>query len=97
MVIMEIEYFVIQADKTEMSKFLTQDVDTYLENMGRDGTYADHICMQALSKMMSCKLQVVQADLDDIFLCPTNRATSTLILGYLPQMQHYVSLEPIIR
>ena len=80
-----------------MVNFLTDSVDTYLERMGHDGTYADHVCIQALSRLLRCKIHIVQSHHPDIVLSPLENPRASLVIGYLPQIKHYVSLEPLHR
>ena len=79
----------------EIQRFLTKDLDTYLEEMEVDGTYADHVCINAISKMLPCTMLLVQADHPDTTI--GSSSPPTLVLGYLPEMKHYVSLEPMMR
>ncbi|XP_045195926.1 uncharacterized protein LOC123551226 [Mercenaria mercenaria] len=83
-------------DKENLAKFLTQSMDSYLHGMRLNGTYADHICLQSLCKMLSMDILVVNSG-DDIRLQPTGTSSKTLVLGHLPDLQHYVSLEPLKR
>lgn len=63
--------------------------------MSRDGTYADHVCLHMLCNMLSVGAQIVHAETTDIVVCPEK--PKKLVLGYLPAMQHYVSLKAIER
>jgi len=78
-----------------MAKFLTTPFDTYLENMKRDGTYADHVTVQALSTMLNLNIHIIHANTDEnVMIHPTNSTPSVAItVGYLQNVQHYVSLE----
>lgn len=75
---------------------MTTPLHIYLQAMRKDGTYADHVCLQALSNMLSAEIKVVQAE-DDVILYPTGISTCTLVIGYLPELKHYVSLQPLVR
>ena len=80
-----------------MRNFHAENVDTYLERMGHDATYTDHVCIQALSRLLRCKIQIVQSQHLDIVLRPLENPRANLVIGYLPQINHYVSLEPLDR
>lgn len=83
-----------EAHKREVGQFLTIDVDTYLQEMNKEGTYADHVCLQALCDMLKCSILVVHSETADVTLSPEK--SPTLVLGYLPELKHYLSLEPLI-
>ena len=53
-----------------MGNFHAENVDTYLERMGHDATYADHVCIQALSRLLRSKIKIVQSQHLDIVLRP---------------------------
>lgn len=91
----EFLHWIFQEEKDQISQFLTNNLDTYLEGMSRDGTYADHVCLQMLCKMLSVGMQIVHAETADIMVNPDN--PKRLVLGYLPDMQHYVSLKVLER
>ncbi|XP_060601750.1 uncharacterized protein LOC132754991 [Ruditapes philippinarum] len=63
--------------------------------MGMNGTYADHLCISVTSKVLSSTIQIIQADNPDVREGTCH--TSVLVVGYLPELQHYVSLEPVER
>lgn len=64
-------------------------------NMNRDGTYADHICLEALSQMLSCNILAVHSNDPNVTVGSHDAYTCTLVLGYLTDIEHYVSLEPL--
>ena len=80
-----------------MGNFLAENVDTYLERMGHDSTYADHVRIQALSRLLRCEIPIVQSQHLDIVLSPLENPRANLVISYLPQIKHYVSLEPLDR
>jgi hypothetical protein len=56
--------------------------------------------IQALNEMLSCNIHVVHTDQPDIVVGARADGTQngyTLVLGYMPDIQHYVSLEPMMR
>lgn len=63
--------------------------------MNRDGTYADHICLEALSQMLSCNILAVHSNDPNVTVGSHDAYTCTLVLGYLTDIEHYVSLEPL--
>ncbi|KAH3800974.1 hypothetical protein DPMN_154618 [Dreissena polymorpha] len=85
---------IFQDAKAEMAILITVPVGMYLRDMKTNGTYADHIILQALSDMLGITIRVVHADTADVALNPNDSTASQLLLGYLPHIQHYVSLEP---
>jgi len=90
--------YTFQSDKVNMSQLMTKSIDSYLQDMRCNGTYADHICLQNVSKMLSLDVLIIHADLPDVRLSPTaGLANGILTMGYIPESQHYVSLEPLNR
>lgn len=73
--------------------FLTTDLETYINNMQKDGTYADHIVLLSLSKVLGHTIKIVHAERPDVRVGDYGR--DCLVLGYLPEIKHYVSLEPM--
>ncbi|XP_052802972.1 uncharacterized protein LOC128233365 [Mya arenaria] len=45
-----------ETTKAELHHFLTRDMDTYLHSMLKNGTYADHVCLQMMCKMLKCSI-----------------------------------------
>ena len=82
-----------QSKQTEMERFLTQPFTTYLQEMAKDGTYADHVCLQSLSCMLQLNIQIIHAAEGGVLIsAPGSGEHGLLVLGYLPDQQHYVSL-----
>lgn len=72
-------------------KFIPDDdLPTYLQKMADTGTYGDHICLEKLANILECKIRVVHADTQDVFI---GNKEDTLLLGFIPELQHYTSLE----
>lgn len=65
--------------------------------MSRNSTYTDHIYIQALSEMLSCNIHVVNTYIVLGSQADGTHNWCTLVLGYMPDIQHYVSLEPMMR
>ena len=81
-----------------MGNILAENVDSYLERMGHGGTNAEYVCIQALSlRLLRCKIQIVQSQHPHIVPSPLENPRANLVIGYLPQIKHYVSLEPLDR
>ena len=73
---------------------MTVGFDEYIEKLSRAGTYADHICLKYLQKVVKSTIKIVRGDADDTVIGDTE---PTLFLGYISDTEHYVSLEPIKR
>ena len=88
-----------QDKKAEIVGFLTQPFTSYLQHMGKNGTYADHVCLQSLSSMLKLDILVIHAKEADVKLVPGSETTTlgSIVIGYIPEMQHYVSLEILVR
>lgn len=67
---------------------------TYANNMAKDGTYADHVLIHVISKFLKKPIKVVRAEGPDADVGVQN-TDQRLVLGYIPDIKHYVSLEPI--
>lgn len=61
--------------------------------MEKDSTYADHFALYSLSKALGLTIKVVQAESPDVVT--GNYGNQYLVIGYIPEISHYVSLEPI--
>lgn len=96
LLILETCNFFFQSEQLELEQFLTSDFASYIAQMAKNGTYADHVCLLNTCKMLSCNLQIVHAETPDINL-GAGIGHPTFVLGYLPGIQHYVSLEPTLR
>lgn len=78
-----------------MAHFLTSLIEVYLEGMSHEGAYADNVCLQAMSRMLSAEIHIIHADSDNVVLHPLpGHYSLKVVVGYLPDIQHYVSLEP---
>ena len=78
-----------------MEGFLTTTLDTYLNYMSRNGTYADHVTLQALSSMLNVHINIVHAAIEDKIILhpikPVSRSSNKAIT--VPEVQHYISLD----
>lgn len=81
----------MQDQKSELAHFIPDDdLPAYLNKMADSGTYGDHICLEKLAEILECKIRVVHADVEDVLI---GTAEDTLLLGFIPELQHYTSLE----
>ena len=71
---------------------MTQSFASYLQQMAKDGTYADHLCLQSLSDMLKINISIIHAGEEDVTIS-TPGSTGLLVLGFLPDLHHYVNLE----
>ena len=77
-------------EKLKLMPFMTKPYDTYVIDMAKDGTYADHISVMLMSQLLCVKIVVHQETGDT-----TIGSCSTKIhIGYLPCISHYVALKP---
>ena len=79
-------------DRKALTPFLSSDLNTYIDQMSRDSTYADHPVVQTVSRMLQVQIRIIQAASADIQIGDGSGAI--LLLGYLPELEHYVSIEP---
>lgn len=89
--------YIFQTDKLELEQCVTSDLTQYIENMSNNGTYADHVCLQNMCKALSCKITVVHGDTPDISIGDGDSNIPTLVIGYIPDIEHYVSLQKLNR
>lgn len=65
-------------------------MDSYIRDMAIDGTYADHIAVEHLSQMLKVSIVVVRE--------PQNLVIgdygTKLHIGYIPDILHYVNIQP---
>jgi len=78
---------------------LQQTLEQYVDSLHHDGEYADHVCIQQFSNMTGLAIRIVHADDEDVLITPVVQSSTPAILsvGYLPNLQHYVSLEPKVQ
>ena len=88
-------YF-LQDKKAELSQFLPDDqtLESYIKGMKTIGQYADHMAIEAMCLALPCRVRILQNDSPDTLI---GTEGPQLVVGYLPQLQHYVSLESIVR
>lgn len=63
-------------------------IDNYILKMSQSGTYADHIVIQSCSKVLKRTIHIVEEGGDHMI----GEYDDTVLLGYLPDMEHYVSI-----
>lgn len=81
-------------DTEHLSKFVSeQKLVDYVINLRKLGTYADHICVEYMSRMLKLNMKIVTETSEINFGQYKNK--ETLILGYISEMQHYISLKPL--
>ena len=93
---MTIDCFLIysQDRKEEICQFLpNQSLDEYVGDLKTSGTYADHISIQAFASKHQCQVCIKQADCDDTLIGMGQQ----IVVRFLPNAKHYVSLEPMER
>lgn len=61
--------------------------------MEKDGTYADHVALYSLSNTLGVTIKVVHAESPDVVI--GNHGNECLVIGYIPEISHYVSLETV--
>ena len=59
--------------------------------MSHDGSYADHIAVAHMAKMLGITITIVEGGNETII----GTGSPSVMLGYIRQGQHYVSLTPI--
>ena len=74
------------------------DLDRYLKDMSKDGTWGDHIVLVALANALGKTIRVVtslDSDCYEIVVESESQHGAPLLLGHLSG-NHYVSLEPMV-
>ncbi len=81
------------SDKDRISAFLTEPLDTYLSTLQKDASYADHIAVEMLAAALDCQICVYHSDPNNnVLVGKPGHVTKPLLLGYLPELKHYVAL-----
>ena len=65
-----------------------------IRKMTRNGTYADNLTIDTLGKALGCNITILQGDTPD-YNCGVLDSANRLLLGYMPDVQHYVSVTAI--
>ncbi len=88
------QFYFTQDKKVNLEGFLSEtDMDTYVSALSKDGTYADNLSIAALCETLSCKVKIISAT--SKINMGNASASLELTLGYIPEIQHYVSLEAL--
>jgi hypothetical protein len=83
----------IDEEKEFMSGFLVgKTFDTYVQDMRRNGTYADHMAVMYTSQALGMPITVFDK-LNKISFGDASSA-SVLHVGYISELNHYVSVIP---
>lgn len=90
---------VFQGERAGLEPFIVNDDDfnQYLDRMSRNGTYVDHVCVQNASTALGWNITVVHTEEPNIQIVNNGADVPTLVLGYIPELAHYVSLEQLHR
>lgn len=90
----------LQPDGTDLLNFTHgyPSWTAYLEKMGKDGTWGDHVILLAAANVYSTPIRVISSlpGRDDVIINPdppVNHSTNKLVLGHIHE-EHYVSLIP---
>lgn len=79
-------------EKEELDEFITQpSFKDYITNMAKKGSYADHIMVEAMSKVLKVSIQIIMST-GDVIIGPG--FDKKIQLGYIPELQHYVAIKP---
>ncbi|XP_066288417.1 uncharacterized protein [Branchiostoma lanceolatum] len=73
-----------------------QDLDGYLQHMGQEGVWGDHLTLLALTNCLHVRVQIMPSSSGNpIILRPSGVASSTdvILLGHIAE-EHYLSVEP---
>lgn len=78
-----------ESQKEELQESMTSTYDEYLSEMKTDGSYADHVAVSALGKILGVKIVVHQESGD------TTIGTSgqQIHIGFIPEVSHFVALK----
>ena len=78
-----------QEMKDELQEFLDVPYDEYLILMGKDRTYADHLAVNHIAKVLKVTITVSEVDNQHTF----GNGSAVLHVGYMRDAKHYVSLQ----
>lgn len=70
---------------------MTVSLETYIQDMARDGTYADHVAVDHTARMLEIPIRVIEVDYDHVFGSGTTDKLM-LTIGYLKAIKHFVSI-----
>ena len=72
------------------------DMNAYLMDMRRNGTWGDHIILVSLAHALGRTVKIVSSlgDSHNVIVEPDNPHSAPILLGHVSK-RHYVSLEPI--
>lgn len=71
-------------------EFITEGQDAFLRNISQGGTWADHVVILALSRVLNINIVLVRSDDADPIIIRQNNATNTIYLGY--EVNHHYQL-----
>ena len=78
-------------EKEELDEFITQgSFKDYIMDMEKNGSYADHIMVEAMSKLLKVSIQIIMST-GDVIIGPG--FDKKIQLGYIPELQHYVAIK----
>ena len=72
------------------------DMNAYLADMRRNGTWGDHIVLISLANVLGRTVRIVSSlcNSHDVIVEPDNPHSAPILLGHMSK-RHYVSSEPI--
>eukprot|EP00058_Branchiostoma_floridae_P005336 XP_002590824.1 hypothetical protein BRAFLDRAFT_90042 [Branchiostoma floridae] len=69
-----------------------EDFQQYLSRMGKEGTYADHIAIQATADVLKIPIHILNEDRPTTLIKPQQGSDrSPIFVGYLRDSKHYVA------
>ncbi|XP_078604966.1 uncharacterized protein LOC144878360 isoform X2 [Branchiostoma floridae x Branchiostoma japonicum] len=69
-----------------------EDFQQYLSSMGKEGTYADHIAIQATADVLKIPIHILNEDRPTTLIKPQQGSDrSPIFVGYLRDSEHYVA------
>jgi hypothetical protein len=78
----------LQKKKEELQNFITDgDLDQYVNDLKRNGVYADHMAIEAMASQLDCRVRIIWSAQQD----------TTIGTQGVELVKHYVSLEPLER
>ena len=84
------------SEKAELQQFIPdKSVEQFIADMRKNGTYADHIVVEYTSRTLADLAITVVMKTSDTIIGKPDAGTPSLYIGYIPRLQHYVSLRPV--
>ena len=80
-----------QKQRDEISNFLTKPFAKYIQDMKKNGEYADHITVKMLSEVLRVKIVILNAQGNTT----VGQDGPNIYVGFMPEINHYTAVKPV--